>query len=129
MINLRRSRAEACVRLEHVPTGVRAEAYDERTQESNVELAVKRLKKTTAFAVREVVDSLPDLDVSMRQALESGHSISHWRSVASVRLADAQLAQRRCDLGRFSKSRHASFIANATTSSAAGRGATSDGCA
>jgi len=45
VVNLRRSRAEACVRLEHVPTGVRVEAYDERTQESNVELAVKRLRK------------------------------------------------------------------------------------
>jgi hypothetical protein len=55
--------------LEHVPTGVRVEAHDERTQKRNKELAVKRLRKEIAVAVREDIHSWADMDASMTEAL------------------------------------------------------------
>ena len=65
----RRNKAETGVRLEHVPTGVRVEAHDERTQKRNKELAVKRLRKEIAVAVREDIHSWADMDASMTEAL------------------------------------------------------------
>lgn len=49
----RRNKAETGVRLEHKPTGVRAEATGDRTQAGNWREAIKRLKKAIAMEVRE----------------------------------------------------------------------------
>lgn len=51
----RRNKAETGIRLVHTSTGVRAEAHDERSQASNKQHALKKLRKNIAISMRKAV--------------------------------------------------------------------------
>lgn len=90
----KRNKVESAVRLTHEPTGVVANAADERSQHKNKAIALKRLRKVIAHKVRtsEYWD-LGELPDELRALLpwESGNRIgrkSELRPLAEQRLLD-----------------------------------------
>jgi len=64
----KRNKVESAVRITHEPTGVVANAADERSQLRNREIALKRLKFKIAHFVRRTEEWLEPLDVETQPA-------------------------------------------------------------
>jgi hypothetical protein len=59
-----RNKVETAVFIEHVPTGIRAEASERRSQEQNRRAAIARLRVQLALAVRHTLEHLDDYEPS-----------------------------------------------------------------
>jgi hypothetical protein len=59
-----RNKVETAIFIEHLPTGVRAEASERRSQEQNRRAAVARLRVQLALAVRSPLGAVDDYDPS-----------------------------------------------------------------
>ncbi len=55
-----RNKVETAVVLTHVPTNMRAEASERRSQQENLQVALSRLRVTLALAVRRPVPAPPE---------------------------------------------------------------------
>ena len=83
-----RNKVETAVVVEHLPSRVRAEASERRSQEQNRRVAIRRLRVKLALEVREA--SMPEPSESWRQRATAGRiSVSSEHEDYPALLAEA----------------------------------------